>query len=350
MNKSIATVVAVVVTIFIVIIAIRQFSTTPRVAPIPGGGELVSIDEVIRGAPEPRRRYKIGVLFPFLASPFWVNQHFGVISQAEAVGVDLVWLSADGYTNVSRQNDQIQDLLVQGIDGLIIAPTSFQGNATAISRVIERGIPVVVQVTDTSATGVASRVLADDYGIGKQQAEFLLERFPERQLRVAMISGPSGADWADNRARGFRETVKASSRVDVVAERFGEPERSVAQQTADDLLATFESLDAIYVAADGMAIGVATSVERAGRANDIIITTASLSRESLPYIRSGLIDLNVDESPLIQGRAAVNAMVHILNGQRVPERIVVPSPGFTAENLDTLDEEGQWAPVGYRPS
>src|SRR4051812_836656 len=60
----------------------------------------LSSDSAMLDLPHPARRYRLGVLFPFLAAPFWVNEAYGVLDQASKVGVDVVWLSADGYDNI----------------------------------------------------------------------------------------------------------------------------------------------------------------------------------------------------------------------------------------------------------
>ena len=80
------------------------------------------------------------------------------------------------------------------------------------------------------------------------------------------------------------------------------------------------------------------------------MTTASFSKESVPYIRSGQISLNVDESPVLQGRTAINAVVYVLNGYTIPETIYVPIPGIDKETLDIMNLSNRWAPDGFFPS
>ncbi len=295
------------------------------------------------------KKYKVGVLFPFMAAPFWINEAYGILDQAEKVGIEVIWYSADGYTNVSKQNNQIADLLAQNIEGLIIAPTSFSGNSRAIDQVIDSGVPVVIHVTDTNAKGITSRILADDVEIGKKQAQFIINKLGVEGGSLIMLSGPSGADWSSNRALGFKSVIEANENFKIRAERFGEPDKTTTQNLTSDLLVTFPNIDAIYTAADGMAIGTAIVLKNQKKPSKIILTTASFSRESVSYIEEGMIDLNVDESPVVQGRTAINTIVAILNGGTVPERILVPIPEITRENISLYTDKEHWAPREFRP-
>jgi ribose transport system substrate-binding protein len=133
----------------------------------------------------------------------------------------------------------------------------------------------------------------------------------------------------------------------IVAERNGIPDRADAQRLTEDILSANPSLDGIFTVADGMAMGSADAVSAAGRSKAITITTASFSRESLPYMAKGLIKLNVDENPVLMGRTAINNVINALNGTSIPKVIYVPNPARTVQDARTIDPAKQWAPEGW---
>ena len=318
-------------------------------ATVRSNGETVQLAE---GAalenPTPARRYRIGVLLPFVAAPFWVNEAYGVLDQAEQLGVDVVWLSADGYDNIDRQNSQIEDLVSQGVDAILIAATSNTGTVPAVDRAVASGVPVFAHVTSSATASVTAAVLDDDLAIGRRQAEFMGRALGGRG-QVAMLSGPAAADWSARRAQGFKEVMAAQfPGIEIVAERNGIPDRADAQRLTEDLLVTFPNLAGIFTVADGMAMGAADATIAARRINRVTITTASFSRETVPYIRSGYIDVNVDENPVLMGRVSINTVVRALNGEVVPSVIYVPSPSITRDNVDSVNAETQWAPEDWR--
>jgi ABC-type sugar transport system substrate-binding protein len=310
----------------------------------------VTKEQIINSLPKASKKYKIGVLFPMLAAPFWVNESYGVLDQAKQLGVEVVWYSADGYTNVDKQNSQIEDLITQKVDAILIAPTSLTGNTPAIEKAISKGIKVFIHVTGTSAKGISGSVLADDKEIGKAQAEYTVKALNGKG-KVIMLTGPSGADWAMNRQKAYKEYMTQNAKdIIIVAERSGEPERVASQKIIEELLIKFNDVDAVYTAADGMAIGVAQTLSNTKTQKKIIVTTASFSKESVPYIQNGQITVNVDESPMLQGRTAMNALIYVLEGYKVPQTIIVPVPGIDKAALEKVDLTKRWAPEGYSPS
>lgn len=309
---------------------------------------VVHVDE---GAPlqdpKPARRYKIGVLFPFLASPFWVNEAYGILDQAKKLNIDVVWLSADGYNNIAKQNSQIEDLEIQHVNAILLAATSATGTVPAVNGASAKGIPVFAHVTSSDTGTVVSAVIDDDVSIGRKQGEFMGKALGGKG-QVAMLDGPAAADWAVRRVQGFKEVLAQEyPGIRIVAERYGTPDRDDALRLTQDILSANPHLNGIFTVADGMAMGTADAVVAAGRMGAITITTASFSRESIPYMEKGFIKLNVDENPVLMGRLAINDVVNGLNGTPVPRIIYVPNPAITDETLHSVDPAHQWAPPGW---
>ncbi len=310
--------------------------------------ETAALPATLPPSPTPARPYKIGVLFPFMASPFWVNEAYGVLDQADKLGLEVIWLSADGYDNVDRQNSQLEDLASQDVDAILIAATSSTGVVPVVDRISANGTPVFAHVTSAATKGISSSVVNDDLEIGRQQARFMGKALGGKGS-VAMLNGPAAADWASLRVKGFKEVLAAEfPGIKIVAERNGIPDRADAQRLTEDLLSANRQLDGLFTVADGMAMGAVDAMRNASR-TEIVLTTASFSQESLPYMRDGLIDLNVDENPVLMGRAAVDNLVRALNGEPVARTVFVPSPAYTGENSVSVNPSLQWAPKGWQP-
>jgi ABC-type sugar transport system substrate-binding protein len=310
--------------------------------------DTVRLQKPLAASPTPKRRYKVGVLFPFMASPFWVNEAYGVLNQAEKLGVDVVWLSADGYDNVDKQSAQLEDLATQKVDAILIAATNNTGVVPSVERVVVRGIPVFAHVTSAATKSISSSVVDDDLSIGQQQAQFMGQALKGKGA-VAMLNGPAAADWASLRVKGFKQVMAQEfPGIKIVAERNGIPDRADAQRLTEDLLAANPGLSGLFSVADGMAMGAADAIVSAKRSG-IVVTTASFSQESLPYMAKGLIALNVDENPVLMGRAALDNVVRALNGEAVSRQIYVPNPAYSAAQASAVDSNGQWAPKGWTP-
>lgn len=324
-------------------------------APDPGSTRIINVTDetvVVSGEllndPIPQEEYTLGVLYPFLAAPFWVNEAFGVSDQAEKLGVKVIWLSADGYDNIEKQNNQIQDLISQDVDAILLAATSYSGTAPAVDQAKQAGIPVFAHVTSSESEGVLISVVNDDVQIGRSQAKYMGESL-NGAGNVALLNGPAAAEWASRRVNGFKEVIASEfPDITIVSEKFGIPDRADARNLAEDLITTFPELDGIFTVADGMGLGASDAVAAAGKNGEIAITTAAFSRETVPYIKDGRFSVNVDENPVLMGRTIVNISVRALNGEELPKSILIPSPEITAETVDEIDPLVQWAPTQWK--
>src|SRR5262249_7749608 len=154
---------------------------------------------------------------------------------------------------------------------------------------------VFAHVTSSSSKNIVAAVLDDDVEIGRQQANYMAQALNGKG-KVAMLNGPAAAEWSSRRVQGFKEVMSQKfPGIQIVAERFGIPDRADAQRLAEDLLTTFPDLQGIFTVADGMAMGTADAIQGARRRNKVVVTTASFSRETVPYIQAGRIGVNVDE-------------------------------------------------------
>ena len=294
-----------------------------------------------------KRRYKIAVMFPFQGIPFWANEAFGVFDQAGKSGVDLIWRSADGYENVDRQVQQLSEVKALGVDAVLLGATSFAGTRAAVEDLINSGIPVVNHVTSTDSSQVASRVLVDYEDIGRRQARYLKQILPAGG-EVVMLNGPAGAEWSTNSVNGFKAELGDNANLRIVAERNSNPDRVAAQRFIEDLIVRFPNMAACFSVTDSLAMGAVDALIGANRAGKVKVTTAGFSPETVGPINQGLIDLNVDESPVLIGRAALTTVVKILNGESVAKEQFVPTPEHTRESLRGYDLSSQWAPSSWR--
>jgi len=302
--------------------------------------------------PTPNKKYTIGVCVPMMGAPFWRNTSYGVFNQAEKLGIELLYYDAGGFAYLEKQIKQVEDLIERKADAIIVCAISSKGTIEVMERAASQGIVAMNFVSRTYSDKIASAVLDDDYRIGSIEAEYVGKKL-NGEGKGVMLSGPPGVDWAMNRAKGFRETLaKKYPGIEVLAEKWCEPNIEVPQKIMDDLLLTFPDMQFCYAGADGMAMGAANAVRAARKLGQVLITTASFSPEGADYLKKGYISMNVGESPILEGAWAIDVAVKILNGEEYPRLVYVPNPPFTKENMDTPEFakfiKYQWAPKDWR--
>ncbi len=189
----------------------------------------------------------VGVLLPDIANPVFAPILSGI---AEA-------LSADGYAPIvvdagndaSRQFAFVENLLVQRVEGLILATVSSEDDVVA--HCIRRGLPVVL-VNRAEFRNRVSSVVSDD-ARGMLIAVDHLTALVHRQ--IGHIAGPRNTSTGVLRKEGFvramaHHGLKAHTEE---AERFT---RDCGLAPARELIRKVKGLTAVVAANDLLALGV----------------------------------------------------------------------------------------------
>lgn len=219
----------------------------------------------------------IGLAVPDLTSSFWLSAVYGAQKEAKSASAKLVLLSAGGDGNSAQQISQVQDLIQRGVKAIIIGATNGKALAAVTNQAVSAGIPVIGLSSPPNSKKLASIVSADHYDMGKLQAECLGAALKGKGT-VAMMAGPNGQVWADRRADGFRDTLKAKyPSIKIVAELRLADNRNAALKVAEDWAQRFPKLNGVYSATDDMAAGVIAAFKTAGR-KDMKFSASNLVR------------------------------------------------------------------------
>lgn len=323
-----------------------------------GDGELGAVtEEVVTpqapdevAAEDAAESYQIGWALPHLRDPYWVNMSYGIFDEAEKLGIeeDVELLAAGSYANVQDQINQIDDLIQQGVDGIILAAVDFEATVAPVERALAAGIPVVSAGSPTNSEEI-SWVLIDDEKLGDLQAEFIASELPNGGT-VATLDGAPAASWAQARAEALKNGLRdRNPDIEFVAEHTSELDRQEAGNITGDILQTNPNVDFISCVADILCKGVADTLNRTGRDEEIDVSTATWNRDTEEMLRDGVIDFIVGERPVLAGRWALRTLVRQLNGEDVPKIVHVPVEGYTRDNIDGVDLSLETAPEGFSP-
>jgi inositol transport system substrate-binding protein len=113
---------------------------------------------------------KIVAAFHNLAEPFYVFMNREILDEAKRLEVDVAVL--DGQASSPKQTSDVENALVQGVDGIILAPVDVNALAPAADEAIEEDIPIVTvdrRVENTSEP--VPHVGADNVAGGRKMAE-----------------------------------------------------------------------------------------------------------------------------------------------------------------------------------
>ena len=264
-------------------------------------------------------------------------------AEAEALGGVTV-VVADGQLSAPKQIADIEAAIVQGVDGIILAPVEADALAPVVQQAIDAGIAVVT--VDRPVNGVPdvlANVAADNFKGAEAQGEAVVKAFPDGAT-IVNLQGIPGDKTANDRNGGAHKVLDvAGEKYVFVAEQAANFSRDKGLEVAENILTGLAEVPQVIIAAnDDMALGAAQAVEARGLKGKVAIYGYDGSEDALKAVKSGDLAATVDQFPGLQGRTAVKTLVTFIREGTKPDsaEVLVAPVAITADNLDQAERVG----------
>lgn len=207
-----------------------------------------------------QRSYTLGVVsygLKYIGPSRTLN---GIADQADKLGYMLVMKELDNF-ETNRIEDVIDSLLARQVDGILwVVPEIGDNHAWLDDRLKDISVPVLF-IAMKPRPGVAS-LATDNYQGAVIATRHLLEL---GKRRIGHISGPESWWEAEERKRGWRETLQHAG-IDASEQHCteGNWSSSSGEQAFLQLLDKYPYLDSVFVANDQMALSVLREAHRRG--------------------------------------------------------------------------------------
>lgn len=294
------------------------------------------------------QNWQICVIYPHLKDAYWLSVNYGMVEEANRLGVSFDLYEAGGYPNLARQIEQVNDCGKRKMDALILGAVSYAGLTPAVVE-ISRQMPVIAAVNDMEDTGISAKASVSWHEMGAAAGRVIAQRHPKGSppVRLAWFPGPKGAGWVSFVEGGFLEALAESS-AQIVATRYGDTGLEQQVLLVEDVLNTVPDLE--YLVGSGPMAEAAISVLRArGLTDDIDVVSTYVSHGVYRGIKRGRILAAPTDFAVMQGRLAVEFAVRAIEGnltlRHAGPRIVT----LTQANIDAVGTADSLAPAAFVP-
>lgn len=279
-------------------------------------------------APNQAAKKLVGVTLLTREDDFYRELEAGLREAAEKNGFELIVQSGD--KDLSKQQSQIDNFLVQRVDAIIVSPTDTRGIAPAIERANAANVPVFT--ADIAAGGgvIVSHIASDNTAGGRLAAEYITKMIGGAG-KVAIIGQPEVQSVIDREA-GFREEMRKYPNIEIVPTLNGGGVRDRALKAADDLLQGNPDLKAIFAINDETALGALSATEARGK-TDLIIVGYDAAPEAVAAIERGsALRADIAQQPREIGAKTIEAIAKYFKGEPTEAKISVPVKIVDANN------------------
>ncbi|WP_419909257.1 TMAO reductase system periplasmic protein TorT [Hoeflea sp.] len=299
--------------------------------------------------PAASKPWEICVSFPHMKDAYWLGVDYGVAQEAERLGVKMQLVEAGGYTELNNQISQIEDCVAAGANAVIIGAISFDGLNNIVKEISDKGIPVIDVINGMSSSDLSAKSLVSFGEMGGKAGAFLAELHPSggEKAKVAWFPGPAGAGWVEAGNTGFTGAIEGSA-VDLVDTKYGDTGKEAQAKLVEDTLEAHPDLD--YVVGTAVTAEAAIPILRARGLTDQVKVVSYYYTPGVDQgIRRKQILAAPTDSPVIQGRIAVDQAVRILEGEPFQKHVGPALKIVTQDNLADFDPSSTLAPSGFKP-
>jgi D-xylose transport system substrate-binding protein len=289
---------------------------------------------------------KIGLSFSDFATERWPVEQQLMTKLAYDKGAQII--SQVANHDAKLQNDQIENMVLQGVDVLIIVAEDGDAAATAAAAAHDAGVKVIAYDRLIKTPKIDAYISFDNVEVGRAQA---------RGVTAVKNSGNFvllGGSPTDNNAHLFRkgqmdvlQPLIDKGQIKVVADQWVENwEPSNALKLMENILtAQNNKVDAVVASNDGTALGALQALKAQGLAGKIPISGQDATEAGSKSIVENELTMTVLKDVRNLTPLAIDMAIKFAKGEKVPELKMFKLADLTLDPKRTGDVACYFLPV-----
>lgn len=285
----------------------------------------------------------IGVSLDNLNDPFWLGIKKGIDDAGKNLGVDLVIRTAEG--DAVKQNSQIDDMIAQGVSGIVCVYVDFKAILQAVKACNKAGIPFVYcdrTLSSTADAKVAWGIATDNYALTVNGWKWLADyaRKNKMNLKVLELVGSLSDENVLRRTDGFKEVMNANKDIiQLVQQVPTEWNLEKALAGATNALQAHPEINVVFMHSDYLLGATISALRQAGRyvkigqKGHVIVMPYSGNKASIEAMKAGYVEMCFGMDVYKEGYDSVKAAVELSQGKTYGDPVSDAGFILTQENL-----------------
>lgn len=266
----------------------------------------------------------IGLVTKTETNPFFVTMREVAAEYAEEQGVQLTALAGAFDGDNEGQVQAMEDLIAQGVDGIMITPNNSTGLLGAIEQARAQGIVVVALDTATDPEDAVDATFAtDNLEAGRLQGAYVRAALGDQDPALIMLDGTAGGTVDTFRHDGFLEGFGIEE---------GDPailgmentrgDQNNAQTAMENLLQRNPDVNAVYTINEPAARGAYAALEAQNLTDQVVIGSIDGGCQGVQDVADGKYAATVMQFPAEMVRQGMDAIITAANGGDMPTGFV----------------------------
>jgi ribose transport system substrate-binding protein len=237
---------------------------------------------------------------------------------------------------VADQQRFLEDIMVQGFDGVAISPI----NPDAMTGIFERvaaKMPLVTTDSDAPKSPRKTYVGTNNVEAGKTAGNTAIAALKAANIdkgKVALFVGRIDMQNAIERKQGIDETLGKVPGIEILPVFLDHTDRALAKKNVEDALARYPDLVLVMGIWSYNGPCAADAVRTSTRAKKPLLVVFDEEEETLKGVQDGLIAATIVQRPFEFGYQSIRSLKEIKDGKTLPTAIDTGILAVDKSNVD----------------
>lgn len=252
----------------------------------------------------------------------WRNANTQSMLEALSVENGFRLILDDAQQKQEKQITAIRNFINQGVDYIVLAPTTEKGWDTVLAEAKTAGIPVIIvdRQIEVSDEELFTCWIGSNFRWEGNIAVKWLERNITGTPRIIHLQGSLGSSAQIGRSEGLETGLANHPEWELVFQDSGEFIQAKGQELVESVLASGKDFNVIYSENDDMTYGAVNALKEKGiqPGKDVLIISFDATGKALRMILDGVINLDVECNPMHGPR--VKAIIEQIEKGELPRK------------------------------
>lgn len=264
------------------------------------------------------KQIKIGLSISDFETERWPVEQAIMTKLAHEQGAQLI--SQVANHDAKLQNDQIENMVLQGVDVIIIIAEDGAAAASAVESAARDGIPCIAYDRLVKSDKLAAYISFDNVEVGRTQAKGVLKVVDKGNFIML------GGSPTDNNAVLFRkgqmeiiQPLVDSGQIKIVADQWVEnwSPANATKIMENILTAQQNKIDAVVASNDGTALGALQAMKAQGLAGKVPISGQDATAAGCKSIVENELTMTVYKDVRLLSPMAIDMAIALAKGEQV---------------------------------
>jgi ribose transport system substrate-binding protein len=267
---------------------------------------------------------------------FWKAVEAGAQQAGSTAGLDVTFKGPLSENDRAKQKELMQQFIVEGVQGIALAPLDQRALVPEVARAKAKGIPVVIfdsALDGTPGEDFASFV-ATDNGKSGELAGAEMARLLGNKGKVVVLRYQVGSASTMAREEGFLKVARAAGLEILVDNRYAGASMGEAKTAALNMADDLKQAAGVFCPCEPVTNGMMLALDQLGMTGKLKFVGFDCTTPLADGLRNGKIDALVVQNPRRMGEIAVEHLKLLIDGKTVPAAVDTGCVLATKANMD----------------